>query len=64
VADVDSYHTNMRLTTYNALTNSYFLESIKKQLFVWEEGSVYRYHIDQGVLVKKSFCTSIFKKEK
>lgn len=64
VADVDSYHTNMRLTTYNPLTNSYSLEPIKKQLFVWEEGSLYRYHIDNGMLVKKEFLYIHLQKRK
>jgi hypothetical protein len=63
-ADIDSYNTNFRLSVYDYGSNTYSLEKIKKQLFVWEEGSVFRYFIKDNVLVKEEFMYVHLQKRK
>ena len=52
-ADIDSYHTNFRLSIYNYETNKYFFDGINKQLFTWENGAVYRYVYTKNKTIEK-----------
>ena len=54
-ADVDSYHTNFRLSIYNYQTNNYYFDGIKKQLFTLENGSIYRYIFNNNTIEKQEF---------
>lgn len=54
-ADVDPYHMNFRLNIQNSEYKSYALENIKKQIFVWEKGSIFRYYLSNKELIKEEF---------
>lgn len=55
VADIDPYHTNFRLSLYNINKNTYTLDSVKKQIFVWENGHLFRFYFNSGILIKEEF---------
>lgn len=54
-ADVDSYQSNMILSMYHPQTNTYKADTVKKQIFTWENGSVFRYYIKDSNLIKEEF---------
>lgn len=55
-ADVDSYHTNFKLNIHDPIKRNYKLESDKKQIFTWEDGSLFRYYKLNKKIVKEEFA--------
>lgn len=54
-ADIDPYNINFRLNIQNSEARNYNLENVKKQLFVWKNGGVFRYYIANNELVTEEF---------
>ena len=54
-ADISPYYTNFKLSIYNYNTHLYSNEFIDKQLFTWENGSIFRYFIANNQLLKEEF---------
>jgi hypothetical protein len=54
-ADIDPYHTNFRLNIQNFEHKNYSLENMKKQIFVWQDGGVFRYYVSNNELVKEEY---------
>lgn len=63
-ADIDPYHTNFRLSILDFDTQRYRLDGVKRQIFTWEDGHVYRYYIKQKQLVKEEFLYIHLQKRK
>lgn len=55
MADIDPYHSNMRLSLFDYQTHTYSTEPFKRQIFTWESGEVFRYYIANHQLVKEAF---------
>jgi hypothetical protein len=54
-ADIDSYCTNLRLSKFDPIKNSFYLDIIKKHLFVWDNGAVYRYIKTKKNIIREEF---------
>ncbi len=54
-ADISPYYYNFRLSLYEQETNSYVLDSVKKQIFTWEDGTIYRYYKLGNKIIKEDF---------
>lgn len=63
-ADISPYHYNFRLSLYKQETNSYVLDSIKKQIFTWEEGDIYRYYKHGNTIIKEEYSYIHLQKRK
>lgn len=56
MADIDPYSTNLRLSIFDYGKRKYIRESIKKQVFVWEDGEIKRYYYKGGKVFEQYFA--------
>ena len=54
-ADIDPYSTTFILDWYDKKEKRYFRDSIRKNLFKWQDGNLYRYYLDNNLVVKEEF---------
>lgn len=54
-ADIDPYHTNFRLSLYDYRNDTFKTSESMKQLFTWEDGSLYRYRVINQELIRDEF---------
>lgn len=56
MADIDPYHTNLRLSIFDYTKRKYLLETIKKQVFVWADGEIKRYYKKNDKIIEQYFA--------
>lgn len=54
-ADIDPYSTSFILDWYDKNEKRYVRDSIRKNIFKWEDGSLYRYYRDNKSIAKEEF---------